>query len=110
MNKYTKLNINVIHTKASMPRMTTRYLIDMAYQGASHDSHLRFWPGGGGVSPKINPFLPSCAPCAKKPPSECPDFGLKFRSAPADTFRNSDMMLLLSPGSKLEIAFAHWKF
>ena len=85
-----------------MPLIAARCLIYMAYHGASHDSHLRFWPGGGGVSQKSNPFLPSCVPCEKNPPSECPDFGLKFRSAPAEAFLNSDMVLLRGdPGSKL---------
>lgn len=40
------------------------------HHGASQSSHLRFWPGGGGVSPKRMPFLwPSgCAPSAQNPP------------------------------------------
>ena len=42
----------------------------VAYQGASQSSHLRDWPGGGGVSLKSLPLTwPSpCTPSAKYPP------------------------------------------
>ena len=63
------------------------------YHETSHDSHLRFWPGGGGVSPNRNPFLPSCVPGPNQLPLDSPDLGLKFRKTLGDAFLNHDMLL-----------------
>ena len=61
-----------------------------ADQEASHDSHLRLWPGGGGVSENRMPLGSVRVPSEKNglPPLEA--FGRRWRSVCTDT-RDSDI-------------------
>lgn len=75
-------------------RNVWRYvMLRIAYHVASQDSHFRFCPGGGGVSPNNRPFLSVRAPSPKKLPSEWPALGLKFLSAPVDAFLKNDIAM-----------------
>lgn len=73
---------------------TTRlpHYVTTTHQGASQASHLRLWPGGGGVSPNRMPFLSVRVPSLKKPGPPDDAFGRKLRSARTGT-RDNDMLL-----------------
>ena len=60
------------------------------HQDASHDSHFRLWPGGGGVSENRMPLGSVRVPSEKNglPPLEA--FGRRWRSVCTDT-RDSDI-------------------
>ena len=59
-------------------------IVIFTYQGASHDSHLRFWPGGGGDSLKRSP-VGSFFPSAKKLPLSALPRIFIFRILPNET-------------------------
>lgn len=69
--------------------------VPVTHKGISQDSHLRFWPGGGGVSPNKYPFLPVWVPSdQKEPPGQpCPPRWCGLRRNCVDILRRRDAMM-----------------
>ncbi len=83
--------------RCSAPVDEKQYIVDrQPYQGASQDSHLRDWPGGGGDSLNKYP-VGSCLPSAQKLSFGPEALGRQFRRAVGDSLLARIMLGLQLP-------------